>query len=368
MKTKKKAIATALLLLAMLLNISSSFLISAQDKNTPLALEKIGHMTNGAKNVRVIDDIAYVLADAPPDKIILKIFDVSDPANPIELATVNDERNLCHSLEVDNGLAFIADHVEGEGLEIINVSNPLDPQRLAKFSQGNGSAGGVFVRGSTVYLADLNDGLEIINASDPTDPVRIGQYYDGRAVTNVHVTEDIAYLCEPEGLEIIDVSNRSSPSLLSNFDDRGAINAATAAGNLAYITTQNHGLVILDISDPKQPDELSSFYDGGEAVGVQILNDMAFVADLTDGFELIDVSDPSNPVELGQFNTGGSALYLHVAGNLVYVADQLQGVSIIKIWQESSQSDSAPGFELAVLLFALVSLAIRRRLTMRTQA
>jgi tetratricopeptide (TPR) repeat protein len=208
----------------------------------------------------------------------------------------------------------------------------LPPSELGQFDDGSGEARGVYVSGTVAYVADGGDGLEIIDVSDPANPTELGQFDDGGSAQGVYISGTIAYVADGEdGLEIIDVSDPANPTELGQFDDGGSAHGVYVSGTVAYVADRGDGLEIIDVSDPANPTELGQFDDGGSAYGVYVSGTVAYVADGGDGLEIIDVSDPANPTELGQFDYGGSAHDVYVSGTVAYLADGWNSLEIINV-------------------------------------
>ena len=61
------------------------------------------------------------------------------------------------------------------GLQVIDVSNPANPQRVGGYDT-SGHAFGVAVSGNYAYVADGANGLQVIDVSNPANPQRVGGY------------------------------------------------------------------------------------------------------------------------------------------------------------------------------------------------
>ncbi|MBI2925577.1 MAG: hypothetical protein HYY24_07725, partial [Verrucomicrobia bacterium] len=96
-------------------------------------------------------------------------------------------------------------------LEVIDVSNPANPQRIGAYDT-DGEAWGVAVSGNFAYVRAWA-GLQVIDVSDPANPRRVGgnsafdSAFDASAVV---VHGDNVYVVAAEGLVIL---NTYQPSL-----------------------------------------------------------------------------------------------------------------------------------------------------------
>jgi uncharacterized secreted protein with C-terminal beta-propeller domain len=96
-------------------------------------------------------------------------------------------------------------------LQVINVSNPANPQRVGGYDT-SGLAQGVAMSGNFAYVADGDAGLQIIDVNDPANPQRVGGYDTSGSAYGVAVSGNYAYVADgASGLQVIDVSNPASP-------------------------------------------------------------------------------------------------------------------------------------------------------------
>ena len=96
------------------------------------------------------------------------------PELPVQLIEVgfNDELGSPHNVFVSGDYAYIADSFNG--LRVVDVSDPTNPQEVGFFDPTGPTAGqGVFFSDPYVYLAD-GLGLLVLDVSDPTAPIEAG--------------------------------------------------------------------------------------------------------------------------------------------------------------------------------------------------
>lgn len=182
----------------------------------PLTPSQLSYIDLGASiyGVYVRDNIAYIThADG------LKIMDVSNSSNPIELGQFYTDDNYLFDCVVDGNIAYVTGWPGY--IDIIDVTVPTDPTKLSQFNEGGGSSidfGTAFLD-DTLYVCDLNDGLELIDVSNPLKPFKYAQF-DLRSPADVFIIYPYAYLaCLDDGLKIVDISNPSLwnfiPSILN---------------------------------------------------------------------------------------------------------------------------------------------------------
>ncbi len=134
----------------------------------------------------------------------------------------------------------------------------------------------IAVQGQYVYVVEeglydsYEDGLRIIDVSNPANPNEVGYYNTasngGSVVFGVAVSGNYAYMAGgSDGLRIIDVSNPSSPKEVGFYDTGGFTRGVAVSGNYAYVADNEDGLRIIDVSNPANPNEVGYYNTGGYA-------------------------------------------------------------------------------------------------------
>ena len=205
--------------------------------------------------------------------------------------------------------------LEQAGLEVIDVSNPANPQRVGNWMYDFGFGGSdsrvqaVAVRGNYAYVVDAVWGLQVINVSNPANPQWVGGDFASGANLDVAVS-----------------------------------------GNYAYVADGTLGLRIVNVSNPANPQQVGSYNTSGEAYGVALSGNYAYVADWGAGLQVINVSNPANPVRVGGYDTSGYGQGVAVSGNYAYVADGNWGLLIFGLARPESPPSPTPP---AQLLFSI---------------
>ncbi len=149
-------------------------------------------------DVEVRGKYAYVTAW---DDNALSIIDVSDPTNPVEIGAINDSftggtataiRNPS-GVAVAGRYAYVTSDADN-AVAVIDVSDPANPVEVANISdtESGGTATvldgptGLFLAGDFLYVAAYDDsGLSVIDISDPTAPVEVATIVDGGEATSI---------------------------------------------------------------------------------------------------------------------------------------------------------------------------------------
>ena len=157
-------------------------------------------------------------------------------------------------VEVVDGLAYVSDVVVGlefhpgygcgpggrrvvlqAGLRVIDVSNPAAPVELGSLDAPR-DASDVEVVDGLAYVAGA-----VIDVSNPEAPFEVGVL--GRWL-DVEVVDGLAYLATGGGLFVTDVSNPEAPVALGVF--RLPAQDVAVASGLAYVAAGSSGLRIVD--------------------------------------------------------------------------------------------------------------------------
>lgn len=150
------------------------------DTSNPLAPTLAGSydITGGATDVAIIGKYAYVFSThydgiMNDDVIDIYIIDITNPSSP-KLVSSFVENNYGYGYPYDVAIsgnyAYIAN---GNGLAIVDVSNPLKPTLAGSYDTAGG-AKDVAVSGDNVYLAAGNSGLLILK-TEIVNQITVGQ-------------------------------------------------------------------------------------------------------------------------------------------------------------------------------------------------
>jgi hypothetical protein len=305
------------------------------DISNPTNLVCVGHTNNSenagnAMGIAVCGDYAYVANSNDG----MRIYDVSDPTRPVcvghapEIAmaasfgiavlgiTEFPREKLFGKRKTGAHYAFLANY--NDGLRIYDVSNPADPKRLAHLNDG-GTALDATVSSNSVYLANDYDGLRIYDISNPAKPICVGCAHDMGYPWGVVVVGKYAYVADNfHGFTIFDISNPTNSVVLGNINNsppkenfldhisgknkgkvfiQGSAYGVAVAGHHAYIANFQDGVWAYDISCPTNPIPVAHTGTnyGGFSKRLVVSGGYAYVANQDDGIRVYRVFD-DNPV------------------------------------------------------------------------
>ncbi len=239
-----------------------------------------------------------------------------------------DTEKTSHNVAVRGDYAYVADG--GNGLRIVDISDPANPWEKGHFDTGGG-ASDVAVSGDYAYMAWGTSGLVIVDISDLSNPSEEGRYNTQGEASSLTVSGKYAYLANTDnGLFIFDISDQSEPVVEGKYNSKYAMDVVVS-GDFAYLADYDYGFVIVDISDKSDPQKVGRCDTDDHAWGVALSGDYAYVADREDGLVIIDIANKEAPSIIKKINTPGHALDVVLDGNYAYVADGSKGILMIDI-------------------------------------
>lgn len=257
--------------------------------------------------------------------------------SPVRESISEDNLNLIGQWDQNYGYAkdiFIHDDfafIAGEGLIILDISNPATPVFVSQFKENEESRTyGVYVQNDLAFIVGYGKGLRIIDISEITNPILLGSY--GTHATGVFVQDDYAYIFgSPDAFEVIDISNPLNPIKTGAIEqfNCGPSDRLIVDGSIAYVTS-SCGIDIIDVTNPWSPYILHK-HKSIEAYDLVIHDQTAFVAARYDGFLILDVTNPSNPQNISQLNLNYTTYDICYSNNIVYLADNNFGLTIINV-------------------------------------
>ena len=223
-----------------------------------------------------------------------------------------------------------------------NLDDDIDAPKNLKtstiyYSDTNGGANKVFIKGDFAYIADTNWGLAIVNISDPTNPgVPLYRGWTAADAKGLYIEGNFAYIASGGEFVTIDITDPTSPKVPSELFGLDNTEDVYVKGNYAYLADSNSGLAIINISDPKHPGPIVYAPSwSGDVHSVYVSGNYAYLAVEDKGLAIIDVSDPTNPGSpIFASNWSGRAHDLFIDNNFAYIANSdvnIKGLTMINV-------------------------------------
>jgi hypothetical protein len=222
---------------------------------------------SGRWDVTVEDNLLFTLGNPPESgPNALQIVDILDRERPRLLGRFNphwDPRRVA----VAGGMAYLAGY---KGVDVIDVTDPTEPQRIASHEIGGGhSIIGIEVRGRYAYLAAYEDGFQVMDVSDPTHWTSVGHLEMDGTVMDVLLVGDHAYVTVQErgypwnpGSEIVavDVSDPTALRVVRSVHVKVFISGRLErSGDLLFAVAEDQGIRAFDITHPERFREVGRF-------------------------------------------------------------------------------------------------------------
>ena len=287
----------------------------------------------------------------------LWVWDVSNPATPVLASSlvVDGVGSVVDVMIRADGTLGVIAH-EGDGITLLDLSNPLSPQVITRFFNADGLpvlAHNIWIEGDYVYATEggalavgVGEGgrLSIIDISNPADPQIVAVFYAGSFSANdVYVRDGLAFVSHQKaGLVIVDVGNGiagGSPTnpvevgrvqFEHNLSELRVVENAWYWPDAGYVFVGSDQRVhVVDVSDLSNPVEVATFqqvsFGGVKNFWLDEARGILYVAWWTDGLKAIDVSGEL----LGLFDAPG---HERLVGSIIYGNTALRGDDLARSW------------------------------------
>lgn len=211
----------------------------------------------------------------------------------------HNEVNPYHLMDVEivGNNAYVANGL-GTGMEVYDISNPLNPQRTFTY----GPAAWRTVSYGDTLLASFcrRDGVVLFDISGTT-PVVLGQYNPSgnlEALEGGDIINDVLYCAvHQNGIYFIDISDPSNPMKVGEFSS-GNLAAWNVAGQDSFLFVANgrFGLLILGVSGGVH--QVAQLSLPGLTNDINLDGTTAVLSLGVDGIATVDISNPYNPLLL----------------------------------------------------------------------
>lgn len=230
----------------------------------------------------------------------IHLVDVAVPTQPLRLSTVQVAPTDYRHLAVRGTVLYVVDEA---GLRLLDISDPSQPVNLGQVrtDQENESSVEVALSGRLAFLAVARSGMVVIDVSDPSHPLRVGAYQTGRFVHGVAAAGERAYVLYGEdGIDVVQVvpelPGGVSLTRLGYWDTPGAATSLSLDGSLAYVADDGGGVQVVDVSDASQPAVLARVDTPGQAWQAVVAGDYVLVADGEGGLLILQRQASGLPV------------------------------------------------------------------------
>ena len=191
------------------------------------------------QRVQVEDNYVYIASDSG-----LEILEASESGKITAIAQFGDGR--ARGIDVCDGIAYLA--VPDNGVEVIDVTNPARPQKITTVD-GTKGACDVHVHDEYLYVARHEAGIAILNISDKRSPKLVGSFRNDNGGEVKGVWGDGRYLfIVSNRVEMFNVSEPTNPYEIGEYSKRGGHDLCVD-GKFVYIASGREGLLILQFDE-----------------------------------------------------------------------------------------------------------------------
>ena len=190
--------------------------------------------------------------------------------------------------------------VDNFNLKLFNVSNPAEPAYVKTINIGNGIET-IFPYRDKLYIGSTT-GMHIYDASNPASPVKLSTYRHLTSCDPVVVQDNLAYVTLRSGnfcqqgtnvLQVLNIENASNPVLISSFPMLNP-HGLSISGSTLFICEGDYGFKALNSSDALTIGQKQlSFLKNITATDV-IAGPKSLIVTGTKGIYQFDYSDPSD--------------------------------------------------------------------------
>jgi hypothetical protein len=206
-------------------------------------------------------------------------------------------------------------------LQVIDISNPLEPQLATVHGAAGQSFEGMAIKNGYLFAARHGDGLEILDLADPAAPTAVAEIPALVHSWDVAFQDNVVYVADGAGgLAVIDATNPAVPRHLLSVPTAGSAVDVCVSNGLALVALGSAGVDVFDISDPVLPQWRGNYNSSALAISVEAVGDTLYLADWDD-IEVIDLSFPASPHRIGFEMAPVRAMGLAARGNEVILAD-----------------------------------------------
>ncbi|NTV64473.1 MAG: hypothetical protein HGA65_13175, partial [Oscillochloris sp.] len=233
-------------------------------------------------------------------------------------------------LDLQGNTAYVGDWGDGLSgvLNVVDVSNPCQPQLYANVRASGNEIGDLTVQGTSVYLANDANGLAIYDVGDAAHPARGDDRRDGSYAHAIFYNGGrYAYLGQiySSGQELaiydMDAFPAADPTFYApTFAGHRDVYAVQVQVGRAYILagdgSGNNHVQILSLADPAHPTLLGDlalpFTEYGDVGEIRVQGDYLYLATGTTathagGMVVIRVANPAAPQVVASFFTPDAA-------------------------------------------------------------
>jgi hypothetical protein len=337
------------------------YLIIADATNPDSLLVSTYWLGGGAESALVKDNLLYLGQSVFQEGYFLKIYNVAEPTEPVEIGSVSI--STPHSINthvlgitIKEQYAYITTRV---GIYSLNIADPTNPFVIDSIMKPNAAVGygkDIAYTNGSVFSSNWS-GMWAVDVTQPDSLKDLAFFPTCQNANKVVLKNDLAFVaCGLSGLWILDITDSARPERVANVNTTGWAADVAVSDSFAYVVNygfdsveSSRGLYIIDISDIQNPQILSHHVGiTKEAHFTAHINSIAssgklvFITSATypvysdSVLEIIDVSDPLQPTTVGVLRAPYLPYHIALQDSFAYLATADSGLRIID-WHNPGQ-------------------------------
>ena len=270
------------------------------------------------------------------------IVDLSDPANPVEVAFIPGPQSVWRDIKVHGQYAYTVTERtgSGQGLQIIDLSDLPNSATLVNtvdtwFSHSHN----FFIDNGFAYVVgtDNGGGMHILDLSDPVNPTETAYYTASGYIHDLYVWNDTVVVCTGNTFELVDASNKNNPQLVSaSPSSPGYPHSGWMTEDKRYFFGTEEGnqvdITVWDLQDRTSWDLVVSSWETNSGATVHnlfILGNYAHISYYSDGYVVLNISDPEAPILAGEYSTSSLwGCYPYLPSGITICSDMNNGLYV----------------------------------------
>jgi hypothetical protein len=290
-------------------------MVHVVDVGTPATASILGStpVSGSPRDLAVRDTYVYVAKSSGPVEII----DVSNPTEPESIGNAQDARD-------NAGLAIVGNHLLAttrDGLEVLDISDAKDPTSVASVViPSENFAGSITVANGRAYLERSFDGVHVIDVSSPATPVRLGVLPISGPQETTAIAGALMVTSDANGgFHTAAAGTPIASAAIAEVRLTGSARSVVATESHAYVGTSGpNELWVVDTDDPSSAARQGGVVLSSSPNELQARDDLVFAATDRNGLLVVDVSDAAMPVVVGADGTEQHLTTLTLGDNTAY--------------------------------------------------
>lgn len=270
--------------------------------------------TSDSKEVETYGQYAYVVNEIGP----MQIVSLADPTRPVVVGQLDTQPGVPNGGTHTHAIVGDRLYVHGGrrsggglgGVRVYSLADPVAPAFLGAYEPFY--VHDIGVHGTTLYAAAIyGQGIDIVDASNPAAMTRRALFnYPGSGPHNVCLTTDgrTAFVGDEIGTSgkwtrIFDVSDPDNVEMVGEIivDGAAVVHNCYVRGDRLFLAHYTEGLRVFDISVPAAPVEVAFYdtypgagygYNGAWAVYPYLPSGRILVSDRTGGISVVRLTGP----------------------------------------------------------------------------